>query len=77
MDMSLSKLPEMVKDRETWYSAVHGVTKSQTQLSDWTTSYFLKAQCMMLQDYERVKWIQSIKSANFSVTEDTTFINMI
>ena len=32
---------------------------------------------MMLQDYERVKWIQSIKSANFSVTEDTTFINMI
>ena len=34
MDMSLSKLPEMVKDRETWYSAVHGVTKSQTQLSD-------------------------------------------
>ena len=32
---------------------------------------------MMLQDYERVKWIQSIKSVNFSVTEGTTFINMI
>ena len=30
MDMSLSKLPEMVKDRETWYGAVHGVTKSHT-----------------------------------------------
>jgi len=30
MDMSLSKLQEIVKDREVWYSAVHGVTKSQT-----------------------------------------------
>ena len=34
MDMSLSKLPEMVKDREAWYAAVHGVTKIRTRLSD-------------------------------------------
>ena len=34
MDMSLSKLQEMVKDREVWHAAVHGVTKSQTRLSD-------------------------------------------
>ena len=34
MDMNLSKLQEMVKDREAWCVAVHGVTKSQTQLSD-------------------------------------------
>ena len=30
MDMTFSKLPEMVKDREDWYAAVHGVAKSQT-----------------------------------------------
>ena len=38
MDMSLSKVQEMVKDREAWHAAVHGVEKSQTWLSDWTTT---------------------------------------
>ena len=36
MDVSLSELREMVMDRETWRAAIHGVTKSQTRLSDWT-----------------------------------------
>ena len=34
MDMSLSKLQEMLKDRKTWCAAIHGVTKSKTQLSN-------------------------------------------
>ena len=34
MDMSLSKLRELVTDREAWHAVIHGVTKSQTQLSD-------------------------------------------
>ena len=38
VDMSLSTLREIVKDREAWCAAVHGVAKNQTQLSDWTTA---------------------------------------
>ena len=36
MDVSLSELRELVMDREAWHAAIHGVTKNQTRLSDWT-----------------------------------------
>ena len=38
IDLRLSKFQEMVKDREAWRAAVHGVSNSQTWLSDWTTT---------------------------------------
>ena len=38
MDMSLNRLQEIMKDREAWHAVVHGVSKSQKWLSDWTTT---------------------------------------
>ena len=44
MDMSLSKLQELVMDRKAWPTAVHAVTKSQTRLSNWTEVNWTESQ---------------------------------
>ena len=48
MDMSLSKLQDLVMDREAWHAVVHGVVKSRTQLSDWTEMISLSVKSPIL-----------------------------
>ena len=44
MDESLSELRELVMDREAWHAGIHGITKSRTQLSDWTELNWMQQQ---------------------------------
>ena len=64
MAMNLSQLWEIVKDREAWYTAAHGVKKSQTRLSDWKTITGMKIATVEKSILEYSPWIYEINSMN-------------
>ena len=62
MEMSLSRLQELVMDREAWRAAVHGVSKSQITLSGWTELKFSDKKDMEVSIRKFWKWKTSVKS---------------
>ena len=61
MDMSLSKLREMTKDREAWHVADHGVTKSRTRLNDLTE--LGKIEDRRRREQQRIRWLDGITNS--------------
>ena len=66
MDMSLSKLWELVMDREAWCAAVHGVAKNRTRLSDWTE---------VLKKYHLNEWMKFLGKSILVWRQSTDLLN--
>ena len=68
VDMSLSKLQDLVMDRESWHAAVHGVEKSQTWFSDWTTTRYF--------DDDHSDWCEVIPHCPIFIATPACFIRL-